>query len=400
MTHTPDRPHRSDSSLTTDPALPPDDDTLGEHIEAVGERLLAQHPLLLALCTPGSGSPAPLALRRIELSPPVRSLLRLYAAQHAGLLDHAVGVAMLAQSLARRLFVGDVDCQRELALAGLLHDVGELQIDPEHLQHDDALKPGQWAQIVTHPTLGHRALQDLEGAGPRIAQLVLTHHERLDGNGYPQGVYGPAFSPEGQILAMAEWLMALIERDPTPLLRARMADRLVPGEFSAELLQAVSQAARAAPQEGIDLAAVPPLAEALPTLRRLTQAMARFEAMKGALDSLISKAPSKLRTVLQGGKDRLSRIQVSLNRAGLNGPDPAPLLSDMASLNDPGVYAEVMTLLGELDWRLNEFAREQRLRAELLIPTERAGVDALTNKILGLPTPLAQAGATRPAGKG
>jgi hypothetical protein len=95
-------------------------------------------------------------------------------------------------------------------------------------------------------------LRGMEGAGAAVADPVLLHHERLDGFGYPRGVTGEDFSTAGQLLAIAEWLMALLDSDYAPLTRAKLAPQLMPGEFSEPLLALVSDAAQAA------LAAAPP----------------------------------------------------------------------------------------------------------------------------------------------
>ncbi|MFX8215154.1 HD domain-containing protein, partial [Acinetobacter baumannii] len=84
---------------------------------------------------------------------------------------HAVGVALVAKALARRLLPGDVDQHRRIGLAGLLHDVGELYLDPGHLQRGAPLQAEQWRQIVSHPVIGHRVLRDLDGGAADLAEL-------------------------------------------------------------------------------------------------------------------------------------------------------------------------------------------------------------------------------------
>jgi hypothetical protein len=79
------------------------DGVAAERFEPIGEALLDKHPLLRALCASERALGAPASLAALSLSLPMRSLLTIYAQCQEGRLDHAVGVAMLALSLARTL---------------------------------------------------------------------------------------------------------------------------------------------------------------------------------------------------------------------------------------------------------------------------------------------------------
>ena len=94
-----------------------------ESLQAAGESLLEKCPLLRAMCEPGRARGAPESLAGLALSTPLRSLLTVYAQSQGGKLDHAVGVAMIALTLARKLLPGDVERHRTIATAGLVHDV-------------------------------------------------------------------------------------------------------------------------------------------------------------------------------------------------------------------------------------------------------------------------------------
>ena len=356
-----------------------------------GEVLLDRHPMLRALCAPGRSRSAPATLGALSLSLPMRSLLTIYEQCQQGRLDHAVGVAMLALSLARRLLPGETERHRVIAIAGLVHDVGELYIDPAYLRRDARLDAHQWRHIVTHPLVGHRVLRNLVGAGPAMADAVLLHHERLDGFGYPRGVGGEAFTNDGQILAASEWLMALVESDQSPLTRARMADRLVPGEMSAALLQVIAAAAGEAADVPVEIASAPPLEQAVPRIVRLASTLQRFSHARDLIGQRIAEAGPDLRPVLEAGLRRLLRIQASFSSTGLDVSDPQAMLGELAALGDPDVYAEIMTLVGELEWRLREVERRQHLRASLLAAPEQAVVMDLITRLKGAPAAAATA---------
>lgn len=359
------------------------DGVVAERFESIGEGLLAKHSVLRALCASDRARSVPASLATTSLSSPMRSLLTIYAHCQEGRLEHAVGVAMLAVSLARRLLPGDIERHRVIGTAGLVHDVGELYIDPAYLRKGVRLDAEQWRHIVTHPLVAHRVLRGMVGAGPAVADAVLLHHERLDGFGYPRGVGSEAFTIDGQILAASEWLMALVESDQTPLTRARMADRLIPGEVSPELLAVVAAAAHEAPDAPVELASAPPLEEALPRIVRLAATLQRFGEARALIDERLAAAGQGLRAVLEAGLQRMLRIQASFSSTGLDAYDPQALLGDLAALRDPNVYVEIMTLVGELEWRMRELERGQRLRASLLPAPEHAVVDDLIARVSG-----------------
>ena len=375
LDHKLDKPLEETLAIADSPAT----DDLG----ATAEALMDAHPILRAMCDPGRARSVPDSLAALVLPGPLRSLLTVYARSQGGKLDHAVGVAMIALALARRLRPGDVDHHRTVATAGLAHDVGELYIDPACFDRSTRLDATRWRHIVTHPLIAHRVLSRMEGVGAEVALAVLQHHERLDGFGYPHGIAGAEFGLDGQIVAAAEWLMALIDADSTPLLRARMAEQLIPGEFSAAVLAAVAEAAGAAPREALELSDVPPLQQAAPRVTRMAATLQRFDELRAGIERSLDSASHGLRETLSAGVQRMHRIQASFTSTGLNADNAAGLLRELAELNDPSVYAEVTTLVGELEWRLRELERSQRLRASLLPEREGAMVLALIERLRG-----------------
>jgi len=348
------------------------DGVTAAQLDPLGEALSLRHPLLAALVEDPRARRAPASLAALKLTPAILSLLTVYVSAGKQRLEHVTGVALIALGLARKLFPGDLERQHVLALAGLLHDVGELYIDPVFLKRDTRLEEDQWRHIVTHPLVGSHVLRALDGVGHAVADAVLMHHERLDGFGYPQGVAGSEFSLNGQVLATAEWLMALIEHEAAPVTKARMATRLVPGEFAVPLLDLVTEAARHAPNEPVELAALPSLEHAIPRIERLALTLSRFRAIQPEVDSLQAKATPALRSVLQAGQQRMMRIHASFTSAGLDASQPAALVAALADSADHAAYMEVMALVSELEWRLREFERKQRLRCRMLEGTDRA----------------------------
>ncbi|NCT81515.1 MAG: HD domain-containing protein [Comamonadaceae bacterium] len=331
----------------------------------IGEALLEQHPLLKAICAHDLYPGAPATLATLKLSNPVQSLLTVYAQFQPDRLKHTAGVAMLALALARRLLPGESDRHRMLALAGLLHDVGELYIDPQYMRPGTPLGPQEWRHVASHPVVGERVLRHMPGAGREVAAAVLHHHERLDGFGYPRGLQGAALPLNGQILAAAEWLMALIENSDTPLTRASVANKLIPGEFSRELTEAITLAA----QGGVTATAAVdpvPLESAIPRVVAIVATLQRFRAARPWMDERIAAARPSLRAVLEAALQRLLRIQTAFSSTGLDADDADALVAGLAEQRDAELQVELMTVVGELEWRLRELERELLLRAGLL----------------------------------
>jgi putative nucleotidyltransferase with HDIG domain len=98
---------------------------------------------------------------------------------------------------------------RALATGALVHDIGKLSVPNRILQKPGPLTDEEFDVIRRHPEWGDRMLVDL-GFGEEVRHLVRTHHERLDGSGYPHGAEGSLLSLDSRILAVCDVYDALI----------------------------------------------------------------------------------------------------------------------------------------------------------------------------------------------
>jgi HD-GYP domain-containing protein (c-di-GMP phosphodiesterase class II) len=98
---------------------------------------------------------------------------------------------------------------RALATGALVHDIGKLSVPDEILQKPGPLTDAEFEVVKRHPEWGDRMLVDL-GFGEEVRHLVRTHHERLDGSGYPHGAEGSLISLDSRILAVCDVYDALI----------------------------------------------------------------------------------------------------------------------------------------------------------------------------------------------
>ena len=105
------------------------------------------------------------------------------------LYDHSINVCLMSMVLGRRLGF-DKGRVQSLGMGALLHDVGMAQVSPEILNKPDDLTPEERAEIERHPRLGHQLLSMANTMPYDTLNVVLNHHERVDGSGYPTGLSG------------------------------------------------------------------------------------------------------------------------------------------------------------------------------------------------------------------
>lgn len=115
---------------------------------------------------------------------------------------HAAAVARFARDMAKSL--GMSEQEQELAhTAGLLHDVGHFALSDRVAERGRTLTDEDWRAIQRHPGLGADMLKDLGTYGP-VQEIVLSHHERVDGRGYPRGLPGEKIPEIAKIISVAE----------------------------------------------------------------------------------------------------------------------------------------------------------------------------------------------------
>src|SRR6201996_1252233 len=115
---------------------------------------------------------------------------------------HSAAVARFARDIAKAVGMSEADC--ELAhTAGLLHDIGRFALSDRVAERGRTLTEDDWVAIQRHPELGADMLRDLGMYGP-VAEIVLAHHERIDGRGYPYGLTGEEIPELAKIISVAE----------------------------------------------------------------------------------------------------------------------------------------------------------------------------------------------------
>jgi putative nucleotidyltransferase with HDIG domain len=129
-------------------------------------------------------------------------LLRALDVRDPAAARHAAAVARFSRDIATAAGMSPADA--ELAhTAGLLHDIGRFALSDRVAERGRTLTDEDWVAIQQHPELGAEMLRDLGLYGP-VAEIVLCHHERIDGRGYPQGLEGEEIPQIAKIVSVAE----------------------------------------------------------------------------------------------------------------------------------------------------------------------------------------------------
>lgn len=166
------------------------------------------------------------------------------------LLGHSRGVAEIVSATAHVMGIGSGEAAA-LRRAAHLHDIGRLGVSNLVWSKHGALDDGDWERVRMHPYLGGRVLSRISGLA-REAELVRTHHEHVDGTGYPAGTPGAALTRSDRLLAAAVAYRAACEPRPyrEPLTPddalSRLHRRAAAGHLDPEAVAAVETAAAAA----------------------------------------------------------------------------------------------------------------------------------------------------------
>lgn len=139
-------------------------------------------------------------------------LVRSVEAREPYRIEHSLRVSQLAEALARARDFSALECER-IRLGGLLHDLGTMAIPDGILYKAAPLSPAETALIRAHPVVGYNMLREIASLEP-IGPIVLRHHERFDGSGYPDGLRGREIPPAVQLVSIADAYDAITSARP------------------------------------------------------------------------------------------------------------------------------------------------------------------------------------------
>ena len=126
---------------------------------------------------------------------------------------HSKTVARYSQVLAEALGLRDATTLHNIRKGALLHDAGKIAIPDAILKKPGPLTAHEWEKIKRHPALGYGLIKDIKLVR-EVGNIILYHHEKYDGTGYPKGLASEAIPLESRIFAVADTLDAITSHRP------------------------------------------------------------------------------------------------------------------------------------------------------------------------------------------
>jgi len=125
---------------------------------------------------------------------------------------HQRRVTKLAVAIAKKMGLSEEQINA-IHMAALIHDIGKINVPSEILSKPTRLTKIEFGMIKAHPRVGYNILKEIEFPWP-VAEIVLQHHERMDGSGYPQGLSDDDIILEARILGVADVIEAMASHRP------------------------------------------------------------------------------------------------------------------------------------------------------------------------------------------
>lgn len=125
---------------------------------------------------------------------------------------HSERVSKISRKIGEAMNLGNEEL-KNLETAGLMHDIGKIAIDRNILNKSGKLSEAEYEEVKRHPEIGYHILKSVD-LYTKIAEYVLLHHERWDGNGYPRGISGKEIPLVARIIAVADSYEAMTAERP------------------------------------------------------------------------------------------------------------------------------------------------------------------------------------------
>lgn len=302
-------------------------------------------------------------LSDITLHPVAALLLTVAEKGRPGSFRHGVLVAMISVSLGAHQRLPH-NVRAMMATAGLLHDIGELYIQPDYIRTRRSLRPAEWKHVAAHPRIGQIVLDELTDYPRIVIEAIAGHHERLDGSGYPRQLAGEQISQEAQILSMAETLSGIIVQKEDALVRSCLALKCIPGEHPHHLISVFSTLRRS--YAGVPLPSATPENSSVCKTQEVVKTLAIAFSECGRISQTPS-LPGPSLTLLGRVKSRLDGLAQAIKASGIEvcfENDYIPTFTP----EDRDIYLEIDVVGHEIGWRLRDIARDLYLHVENLAP--------------------------------
>jgi putative nucleotidyltransferase with HDIG domain len=162
--------------------------------------------------------------------------------KHLTTHTHAINTAVYSVILARLMGLTDMGGVQDVGRGALLHDIGKVRVPPRILDKPGPLDEDEWRVIKSHPEVGYQIVERAMGCVPSYAHIILEHHERCDGSGYPGHRRSNQVALDSQLVAIADAFDALTSARPykrmsPPFEALRIMRFDMSGQFNDDLLR-------------------------------------------------------------------------------------------------------------------------------------------------------------------
>lgn len=299
------------------------------------------------------------AFYAMPLAEPLAFKLTVAREQRPDLFEHSLQMTLIALFLAIKNRMPDHDLAT-VAAAGMLHDIGELHIDPALLRPGRRMAAAELRHVYAHPVTAYLILQEYPQHHPEISQAVFVHHERLDGSGYPRGLKGEEIDPIGQVLMLAEAVTSLFAKSWRTHGASRLSVMLKMNrrKFSQELIDHLVGLLHGGEPEGLDSVGEISAETVMAQLRQLTELFRDWRAAyeRGVADEpRLAEAP-----LLAFINRRMIELEQTLLETGFQPDELATLTAGLAV--DSIALAEMQLMVRETRWQVSGIVEEARRR--------------------------------------
>lgn len=289
----------------------------------------------------------------MPLPTPIAAQLTSARDKQPELYLHLVRTSLTAAWLARAPLLSRYDVQIA-AVAGMLHDIGMLHVDPLLLESDKVASVEQRRQLYSHPLISIGLIEPHHQYPKEVVRAVREHHECLDGSGYPRNLMGDAISPLGKILSLAKVVAAMFASGKVaPELRLSVLLRMNTHRYDNSMsLQVIGMLQ---PEADVTVVGLTLLDDPVKRLLAIDDALKRWPA--GLADDLQVTSARRDEVRRLGG--HVAQIHRALANVGA-APEQLELLGN--EVLDDALQREMTLLTREAGWQLRTLARQTRRR--------------------------------------
>ena len=314
-------------------------------------KLIDEDPLLQALAGSKAAGAALSHLRLVKLPGPIRMLLTVAQNSLEKNYRNALYTLAISAGFASKHSLPPQELQMLLVTA-LLHDIGEIYINPEYLTPGHTMGASEWSTVAAHPSVGHLVARDIGRLPEGVILGIAHHHERLDGSGYPGMLRQKQISTFGRIVAVADSVSAILVRgQANAAYQATLALKIVPEEYDRASVNFVDTALRELAGQSVCEGGGGGCSA---RVRGVAEQSAACTAM---VEQLLGKAPSgPVHDALLMAQGVCISADKCLRSTGIE-----QLVQD-ASLGDETFCGEVCDVAKEIAWHLRNVAHNMHLR--------------------------------------